>query len=454
MDRHRFITTVFVLSAFLFTGSNTGFSKDEDGGEPLNVPYDIIYPIQIDSWLSGVFQDYADVDIFSFEAQKDMEYFIIVSPGTLDLYEFSLLGQDGVSLIDQNDPWDESAQVIQWTCPSAGTYFVSVKPFYLSWSVGTYSISIQTSSARLNRVVSLLKSNQCSVALKEQIDLLTLFPDDPEINLYTAMLRILDKVETPDSRLLNIYNELGMDFDLFPASAEITNPTDTMMKLSEIQSYAVENFLPAVDEALKNLDKVVEQTDVSIFFPPIAFEKAPDAEEPPSVDDDMIAAETGWVQIDNADAHVLAGLLLMAKSAILSFNAFDMGIEPKILAERFFPNPGDPIVLDSLMIEYPDLLTGKADIQYIFRSSLQNWLYGTQHVREGLQRMAVRTTPQDVHMFYVGTSDAAEILSRYLSLLDRIFAGLLTVTGGDFNGDSAVNFWDLHELGSAIKLSR
>ncbi|MGC9328203.1 MAG: hypothetical protein ACP5I1_11255 [Candidatus Hinthialibacter sp.] len=451
MVKHRSAALMFVLSALLFICPDVVFSKDVEGGETLNVPFDIVYPIPIGAWLSGVFQEYEGEDIFSFEAQKDVEYFIIASPETLDLFEFSLLDQDGASLIEQNDPWDESTQVIQWTCPSAGTYFISVKPF---WSIGAYSISIQTSSARLNRVMSLLKSNQCSAALKEQMDLLTLYPDDPEINLYTAMLRIIDKIETPDNRLLNIYQEFGVDFDLFPASAEITNPTDTMMRLSEIQSYAVENILPSVDEALKNLDKVVEQAEVSVFFPPITLEKMLDAEEPPSVEDDMIAAETGWMQIDNADVHVLAGMLLMVKSAILSLNAFDIGVEPKIFVEHFIPNLFDPIMLDSLLIAYPDLLAGKADIQAIFRSALQNWLYGTQHVREGLQRMAVRATPQDVHMFYIGTAGEADVLSRYLSLLDRIFTGLLTVTGGDFNGDSVVNFWDLHELGSVIKLGR
>jgi len=59
--------------------------------------------------------------------------------------------------------------------------------------------------------------------------------------------------------------------------------------------------------------------------------------------------------------------------------------------------------------------------------------------------MLGRQSPQQAHLFYSDPEDI-EIATRYLILLDRVFTGLLAVTGGDLNGDAAVNYWDLHIL--------
>ena len=59
--------------------------------------------------------------------------------------------------------------------------------------------------------------------------------------------------------------------------------------------------------------------------------------------------------------------------------------------------------------------------------------------------MAGRTEPQEVHLFYLDPVDAKNAAS-YIILLDRVFEGLLAVTGGDINRDAAVDHWDLHSL--------
>ena len=96
---------------------------------------------------------------------------------------------------------------------------------------GSYFLSVQTASSRFTHALSLVQNNQSRDALNEMQVLLASGPDDPEINLYTAILRLVDIVETPDNRLQEIYRQFGIDFDFFPASSTIKNPTDTMMKL-------------------------------------------------------------------------------------------------------------------------------------------------------------------------------------------------------------------------------
>lgn len=428
------------------------FAVDGQLNYPLpNAPWAVTYPLEQGKWIAGIFDSSIGEDHFFFEAQKGTEYFIILEEGTEGRFELSLYSEDGNTLLSRIEPFSPSGQsnnVIRYTFSSSGIYYITVKPYM--GLPGSYFLSVQTASSRFTHALSLVQNNQSRDALNEMQVLLASGPDDPEINLYTAILRLVDIVETPDNRLQEIYRQFGIDFDFFPASSTIKNPTDTMMKLSELQSYAVENVLPCIDQSLRHLEKVIQHPDVQVFIPPIVYEKKANPKDFP-IDPDKHVGKIGWVQVDNSDVRILAGILLLSKSMILSLNAFDMGMEPKIMAERFYPNLLDPMMLDSLLIEYPNLLSGKADIQAIFRSSLQNWLLGTQKIREGLLSIAKRNTPQDVHMFYLETGQIAESAARYLSLLDRVFTGLLTVTGGDFNGDSVVDYWDLHDLQNTIR---
>ena len=448
MNLNRLLYSLVICLLLVVGITNLCFSDIDQDEKQANTPYGIIYPLQPGTWISGIFESLDNEDHFSFEAQSDSEYIIIASPVSIKRLELILYDEDGTTVIAKNNPWDDSSNSIKWTCSSSGTYILSVKPF--QGSTGTYNLSVQIPSARFNRIISLIKDNRCHEAINEQLNFLEAIPDDPEVNLYTAILRIIDILETPDNRLLSIYSQFGIEFDLIPSSVHISNPTDTMLQASEIQSYAVENILPVIDESLQNLNKAINYPELFVFFSPIVIEKEVDPNDPYNGYDNT-EAKTDWVQIDNADVHITAGLLLITKSMILTQNAFDMGIEPKVVAERFYPNPTDPILLDSLLIEYPNLLSGKSNIQDIFRSAIRNWLLGTQKIREGLNRIASRKTPQDIHLFFLKNSQNAAATARYLSFLDRVFTGLLIVSGGDFNGDTAVNNWDLHELSSFIK---
>ncbi|HOE13265.1 MAG TPA: hypothetical protein PLQ35_12975 [bacterium] len=119
---------------------------------------------------------------------------------------------------------------------------------------------------------------------------------------------------------------------------------------------------------------------------------------------------------------------------------------PKVLHDRF-PSPDDPINFEGFLVEYPDLLSGQVDIQEIFVSALKSWLAGSSWFRKGLISMGGRTQPQEAHLFYLDPIDATNT-ANYLVLLDRVFEGLLAVTGGDINGDASVDSWDLHTLGT------
>ena len=407
-------------------------------------PQSVISPLETGVWISGVFESSDESDFFSFEAQGGIEYIIIASPDSLEQFQLGLYDTDGTTVLALNDPWDENSKYLEWTCLTSGQYLIKIEPY--NGSTGRFQISVQSANSRLKYLLQLLKNNRCQEALDDQLQFLEIAPDDPESNLYAAVLRIINLIENPDQQLVSIYNEFQIDFDLFPSGSRIDNPTDTMMKVSEIQLYGVENILPVIDLSLEHLEKVINQSDATAFIPPIQYDKKVYPDEVNEEETDLTAARTGWVQIDNGDVKISSGILLLMKSMILALNAFDLGMEPKVAAEKYYPFPTDPIVLDSLLIEYPDLLSGRAEIQQIFRSALKNWLLGTQNIRDGLESVAIRKTPQNVHLFYLNTGQDAQSIARYLSLLDRVFAGLLAVTGGDINGDSVVNYWDLHEL--------
>lgn len=392
-------------------------------------------------WVPGVLQLEGEEDWFAFGAVAGSEYSIVAtSLGALSSSILFLYNTDGAAILAQSNEWDGTENRIGWTCENSGIYYVVVKSY--GGETGTYYLTVQSLSEFVKHAMQLVYNDQTHHALQVFEGFVTTFPDDPEINLYVAFLRLLDVVETPDARLRSLLEAFGTEIDIFPESKPadlITEVSQSTARLSEVKAYTVDVVLPKIDASLHNLEKVFSAEDVHIVVPA-----------------NVVAAteriETDWVEIDGADAQMLAGGLLITKSMILAISAFDLGVEPKVISNRF-PNWETPIDLEELVIQYPDLLTGQPDIQELFRASLQNWLMGTAQLRSGLQAMSARTAPQVGHLFYLPTSPDPEDptlnarnAALYLTLLDRVFMGLLAVTGGDLNGDTRVDNWDLYTL--------
>ena len=397
----------------------------------MNTSYSaVINPIETDTWIDGIIMNTNTEDLFSFSAEKSVKYNISAIYDEIDSLIISLMDIDGNSILIGNYEYKPSPKNIEWTCEFSGTYYVYVQAY--GQSGGIYHISVQSINKGISHALDLLKENRNHEALLEFEQQLDLNPDDPEANLYVSVLRLIDIIETPDNRLFSLFNAFNAKVDLLPSSEIVMDASQSTTKLSEIQSYTTENILPVIDASLSNLEKVTNTNSISVLTPTYLGNKS----------------AIRWIEIDSADANIIAGGLLITKSMIIALAAFNLEIEPKYLHNHIIQDPLLPESIENLIIDYPNLLTGKENIQSLFQSALRNWLLGSSKFRIGLEKMSQRKSPQETHMFYVDSIDGARSASRYLVLLDRVFTGLLTVTGGDINGDTIVNYWDLHDLKS------
>ncbi len=389
-----------------------------------------INSITIDEWARGVLNENEYEVWYSFDASQGSEYIITAVGDSLERYQLYLYDTDGIQILQMNLNLSSASKNMGFICEKSGTYFAVVRSY--ANSIGTYKIAVLKIGDRIKRAMELIHDNRTGEALVEYQDLLNAIPDDPELNLHIAIIRLIDILESPDERFLGLLDAFGARVDLFPSTEIVMDASSSTEKISEIQSYVVETILPKVDDSLKNLDKIQQHDEIHILMPSSIVA---DAQERVEID---------WVEVDKADVDMLSGFTLILKSMILAANAFNVGIEPKVIYDRF-EDPAYPIDFDSLLIEYPNLLSGNPDVQKIFQASLSNWLLGTEKMRNGLHKMEVRKSIQEAHLFYT-KPDLAENLARYLVLLDRVFISLLKVTGGDLNGDTSVDYWDLHDL--------
>jgi|GEM_PF-3813670 hypothetical protein len=399
-------------------------------GNPPSAVSGIINPVQIDEWTYGILIENENEDWYSFKASQGSEYIITAVGDSLERYELYLYDTDGILILKVDLDRNSISKKIGFICEKSDTYYVVVRSY--ANSIGTYKIAVLKISDRIKRAMELIYNNRTGEALVEYQTLLNANPDDPELNLHIAILRLIDILESPDERFIKLLDAFGAKIDLFPSTVIIMDASSSTENISEIQSYVVDTVLPKVDESLKNLEKIQQQNEIRILLP---LSIVPGAQERVEID---------WIEVDKADVEMLSGFTLILKSMILAVNAFDVGIEPKVIYDQF-EDPAYPTDFDSLLIEYPNLLSGKLDVQKLFQASLSNWLLGTDKMRNGLSKMEMRRSIQEVHLFYTKPG-FAENLARYLVLLDRVFISLLKVTGGDLNGDTSVDYWDLHDL--------
>lgn len=385
-----------------------------------------------DTWYDGALASPLDSDWFSFSADANKEYMISLEKiklfeGNLSVYRSSDLKLISSKMIQSpTNPMQMGIRIDQ-----AGKYYISVRSSQNDFS-GRYKIGVLTLSDLIKRAVEAMREDQVNQAFKEFDNLVSMFPSDPESNLYMAFLRLFNVVETPDQHLLNLLRNFHVQLDFFPKVNNDFDFNDSEQNMSDIQNYAVNKLLPIIDQSLHNLEVPLSDSEIVVTVPSSLVADV----------DDLINEE--WYLIDSADVHIMAGATLIMKSMIYMMVAFNMDVAPKTL-DKHFPSLDFPINFEGLLIENPYLLQGQPDIQVIIRSALQNWLLGSEKLRKGILKMKDRQSSQEIHIFYIELEEIDQI-KNLLNLLDRVFSGLLMVSGGDFDGNTRVDYWDLHAL--------
>lgn len=389
--------------------------------------------LTLNEWKTSLLQ-FNDDDLFSFTAVKGEEYLIMVTSEDLDYLDMNILDTGGDPIFNLEQNYDQAMVRTGFLSEETGVHFIQIETFL---SQVVYSICVKQIGDTASYAMTMMKEDKTRQALMEYKARLDTNPTDPELNFYVAVLNIVDIVETPDHEFSQLLDAFGAQIDFFPASEIVIDASASMEKISRIQEYAVQRLLPRVDETIRYLQTTGSAPDLQMLIPARIVGSAKER------------IEIVWFSADQADIKIVTGFVSIVKSMIYALSAFDLGIEPKVFNERF-EDIMNPIDFDAFLIDYPDLFAGAYDIQSILQASLRHWLMGTKHIREGLEFMANRATPQSAHLFYT-EAETARTMQRYLTLLDRTFYGLLRATGGDFNGDTRVDYWDLYDLRTLVR---
>ena len=162
-------------------------------------------PISVGQAREGSLDEPNETDWFWFNATAGSVYVIQVRLGTLTDSVLQLVAPDGETVITTNDDFSGMASEIGWRAPALGTYFAAVAAPYSS-HVGNYSIELTEAAGDTGE------------AMNELGGLLGVIPNDPEANLYMAMLRLVDIFERRDSQLNEVVSAFGFQFDVVPTA--------------------------------------------------------------------------------------------------------------------------------------------------------------------------------------------------------------------------------------------
>jgi hypothetical protein len=415
---------IILSSVFLLSSVNVLLSQE------IIFPHD---PLLLNEWSPINVVENRQSKYYSFDIAVEEQFVINLYCDPIQDVQMQLISADGKTILRSSYMFyyhESNILELGYNFITPGKYYVSI--FNNGYTNAECKVGIFSLSKQLKDILELLNIDKVDTAFDQMSHLLVDFPDDPETNFHMAFLRLLNIIENPDSQLSHLFTLFDVKADIIPESVFEENFSNSQEFLSEIQNYAVSNLLPAIDKSLQNLEKVVVQKDVHIVVPSKLITPASQR------------IYYTWYEVDSDDVNILAGLLLITKSAILALHAFDLGVEPYVIKERF-PSFDAPEDFDGFLIEYPNLLNGKQDIQSIFESSIKNWLLGTQKIRNSIASMKYRETPQETHVFFI-KPDAVDTTVNYLKLMDRVFMGLYAVTGGDVNGDTRVDMLDLYTL--------
>lgn len=117
------------------------------GADPADAPDDhadslpTATPITVGESVGGVVGDFADSDIFTFEAAQGVFYEIDVALGSLSDSVATLYDADGVVLDVNDDHGDSLASRIVWEATYSGTHYVEV----YGYDTGSYTLTVSVS---------------------------------------------------------------------------------------------------------------------------------------------------------------------------------------------------------------------------------------------------------------------------------------------------------------------
>lgn len=392
-----------------------------------------ITPIEINNWYLGIIPENQSEIWYSFNVDSDFEYLLMATNHAESVFEYNIYNPDNTLFLNAfifQSTTMQNRKIFE----SSGRYLLLVRK--TSSQLSNMSLQVRKIEDRTVRVIDSIWFNQNQQVLDEYNGLLDSNPNDPELNVISSILEIINIVENPDQRFSDLLKAFNTEIDFFPKSKYQINAATSTVQVSEIQQYIRDILIPVANRTLSKLERVSIEEPFEFIIPK-------------DIDDQHENNYKNWFFIDNADVRILAGGLHISKSLALLFLAFELGIEP-IEFNETFNNFREPENLQQFMDTHPDLLTGEFDIQNLIQSALSNWLLGTEKIREGLDLIIERKSPQSVHMFYLEDQDDVENIQRYTKLLDRMVFGLITATGGDFNGDTKIDRWDLYDVGALI----
>lgn len=423
MKRYVYAVTLVILSACFLVAVCAPAHADDHGDSP-NTATELLFG----RWEAGTVESSTDLDFFRFQAEEGKVYSL---QGRFEYSEDScqvncaFLQPDGTGSIAEF--WDGLTFV--WTCPANGTYYLRVT--LSCWGIFEpclYFLKVTKISERYVHVYELLGQDRLHEALQECLSQLELAPEDPELNFCIAVLRLIDVIETPDSRLAELLDVFGVTAGLIP-DATFFIPEQlpgSAPSCTAVVEYAVEILLPTIDSSLANLAKVSCVTDVSIHI------------------SHPFDSDQRWFIVDQGDAFVLQGGLCILKSMICAMHAYSLDVDANVLDDTL--NERDyPSETEHLLAAHPQLLRARSDIASDLHKTLEQWLRATAYIKQGVEFKSREIGYQGDDLFSIEPLDAAHTVN-FMTLLGRVFEGLLRVTGGDINADGRVDEQDLLHL--------
>ena len=178
--------------------------------------------------------DISDYDCFKFSVEQGEDYYIEISSD----YDFkSKLSCDEYSCtfcIYANSG-------TFYECGSSGNCYLILSAYYYNVD---YRVRVSSVDNYMDNICEYVGNSNIDEALTFVEQSLGSDPDNEELNLYAAILRIVNVIENPDSELENLEDLFGVIFHVFPViDFRAPDPLpESAPDISQLQTYAVNNF--------------------------------------------------------------------------------------------------------------------------------------------------------------------------------------------------------------------
>ena len=432
-------TLLFIAFTCVFLALEpTAIAVDDHGDNP-----DHATPLSLNEWTDGEIGLEDSSDWFSFEGEvnKNYEFSLVLDElpalETTDVYRYFYAS---AFISSSNNPYTpiQTANSLKagddvqlcFLLPSTGTFLIHVSGNIYGITKGRYHVKVSTYDSNIELAKGYLREGKTAQALSEFQSLLSNDPGNAELVFYVNFLKAIDLADRHDPALSRLITLFGLQVDFLPNTV-ITLPEvfpTTAPSLEEVQTYCVQTLLPFVEERLKEISMV----DINTIQP---FQLTTGLQDCAPI-----------VEVDASDFVLLKGALHALKAAIYLLAAFNIDIDSNILEEGIRTHY-TPQVVNFLVKGSPKLLRGNEDVSARLRAALENWLEATKNLREGIN-MILSEADFQADDFLSVEAEPAQYGLAGLTLFDRIFESLLSVTGGDLNSDDSIDVKDLLVLQS------